>query len=346
MSESAQATLREILSQTQAWEQALQVVNEHRAELRDLDLGRYEQIIFIGCGSTHYLSVSAAAVMQSLSGLICRGLPSSEIILAPESIFTNNRGKTLLVAVSRSGTTTETLRGVQTFREGAYGDVITITNYGSSELASMGDINLVIENGQEKSVAQTKSFASMFVAANAVASLMSNREELLEDMKSLGAVGEQVLHKHHQEIKTIGEDRRIAQFFFLGSGLNYGLACELSLKMKEMSLSVSEPFHFLEFRHGPKSMITPSTLVIGLYSDRNYLHERAVIDEVASLQGSALSLGEAGASINFNSGLPEVIRGVLFLPLLQLMAYHRSIHMGLDPDHPRNLSAVIELDLP
>ena len=135
---SAQATLREILTQTLAWEEALKIVHGHQAELEKFDIQRYAQVIFIGCGSTHYLSMSAAAVMQTLSGVICRGIPSSEIVLTPENILTDNKRKSLLVAVSRSGTTTETLRGVEKFREGDYGDVITITNYGNSELARMG----------------------------------------------------------------------------------------------------------------------------------------------------------------------------------------------------------------
>lgn len=346
MPASTNATLGEIMSQTQAWEEAIQVVQHHRDELLSLDLEDYEQIIFIGCGSTHYLSLSAAAIMQSLSGLICRGLPSSEIILAPESVFTPRRSKTLLIAVSRSGTTTETLRALRVFRENFPGNVISVTNYADSDLARSGDINLVIENGRERSVAQTRSFASMLVATTALASLVSGQEELLEAMQSLAKTGDYLMQTYHPDVKTIAEYRKIKQFFFLGSGPNYGLASEVSLKMKEMSLSVSEPFHFLEFRHGPKSMVTPGSLVVALLSERNYRLENAVVDEVASLGAEVLSLGETGATVNFNSGLPEAVRGVLFLPLLQLMAYHRAVDKGLDPDHPRNLTAVIQLDLP
>ena len=64
--------------------------------------------------------------------------------------------------------------------------------------------------------------------------------------------------------QSIGADLDLDRFYFLGSGPRYGLACELSLKMKEMSLTHSEPFHFMEFRHGPMSMVTESTVIVGL----------------------------------------------------------------------------------
>ena len=83
----------------------------------------------------------------------------------------------------------------------------------------------------------------------------------------------------------MGRDASLDRFYWLGSGPRQGLACELSLKMKEMSLTHSEPFHFMEFRHGPKSMVTPQTLVVGLRSTRNGPAESAVLEDVKALGG-------------------------------------------------------------
>ena len=120
--------------------------------------------------------------------------------------------------------------------------------------------------------------------------------------------------------------------------------------MKEMSLSHSEPFHFLEFRHGPKSMVTETTLVVGLVSDHNRDQELRVLNEMSTLGASVISLGEhvepigQGASFSFDSEIVENAREVLYLPPLQLLALERAVAKGLNPDRPRNLDAVVQLD--
>jgi glucosamine--fructose-6-phosphate aminotransferase (isomerizing) len=91
-------------------------------------------------------------------------------------------------------------------------------------------------------------------------------------------------------------------------------------------------------------MICESAAVIGLLSSVNARHEQSVLDEMQAMRAQVLSLGEADADVCFESGLPEEIRNVLYLPVLQLMAYYRSIAKGLDPDNPRNLSAVVHLE--
>ena len=145
--------------------------------------------------------------------------------------------------------------------------------------------------------------------------------------------------------RKVGENLDLDRFYFLGSGPRYGLACETNLKMKEMTLTHSEPFHFFEFRHGPMSMVTNTTAIIGMRSSVNASHEQTVLDEMQNLGGQILSLGESDADVAFESHLPEEVRNVLHLPVLQLMAFYRARAKGLDPDNPRNLSAVIHLDV-
>ena len=113
--------------------------------------------------------------------------------------------------------------------------------------------------------------------------------------------------------------------------------------MKEMSLSESEPFHFFEFRHGPVSMVDKQTCLVGLLSSSRYEDEIKVIEEAKTYGAQSITLGETGAKVNFASGVPEPVRGVLYLPVLQLMAYFRAVSFGLNPDQPRHLNAVVEL---
>ena len=341
-------TRQEILSQPAAWAQALEVVEQARPALAALLQAEYDQVLFTGCGSTYYLSLAAAALFQETTGRIARAVPGGELLLNPDTILRGAAApaaRTLLVAVSRSGSTTETVRAVEQFRRQQRGPVIVITNYGEQPLAGLGDVALVIPAGQETSVAQTRSFAAMYVAATALSLQAAGREADYQSMAQLPAVGSRLLTTYAALAQEIGESLAFDRFYFLGSGLRYGLACEVNLKMKEMTLTHSEPFHFLEFRHGPMSMVSPQAVIVGLVSEKNGAHERAVLNEMRAMGGQILALGESDAEIAFLSGIPEVARAVLYLPVLQLLAWHRSLAKGLNPDQPNNLTAVVTLDL-
>lgn len=343
MATSGQYTLTEIQTQPAAWEEALAVVTQQAESAQRLWAGGgYDQVIFTGCGSTYYLSLAGAALMQELTGRAAKAVPGGELVLYPASAYAA-RSRTLLVAVSRSAETSETLQAVKLFRQNQSGDVITIVNYPDRPLATQGDINFVIPAGQEESIAQTRSFASMYVAATALAALLANRQDLLQTMHHLPEVGRRLLTRYSELAQAQGGNLELDRFYFLGSGPRYGLACETNLKMKEMSLTHSESFHFLEFRHGPISMAGPSALVVGLLSDANREHEAAVLRDAQRLGGQILTLGETDTDIAFGSGVPEAVRNVLYLPVLQLLGCYRALAKGLNPDRPNNLEAVVKL---
>jgi glucosamine--fructose-6-phosphate aminotransferase (isomerizing) len=333
------ATYVEIKSQTDAWAQALDVIRA--ASLPDAE--KYEQVIFTGCGSTYYLSLAAAALYQELTGRAARAVPGGELLLNSQTVVRDNIPH-LLVAISRSGTTTETVKAVEKFKKENRGDVVVISNY-DEVLSRLADVNIVIDKGQEESVAQTRSFASMFVAMTAMCARMAGRDDLVDAMSALPEAGQRLMRDFEPVAREIGENLSFDRFYFLGSGIRYGLACEGNLKMKEMTLTHSEPFHSLEFRHGPMSMVNENAVVVGMLSDANRAHEAMVLSEMKMLGGTVTSLGESDADISFKSQTPEQVRGVLYLPVLQLMAFYRSIAKGLNPDRPANLTAVVKLDL-
>ena len=331
-------TYNEIKTQTEAWAQALDVVKAAHLPMAD----SYNQVLFTGCGSTYYLSLAAAALYQELTGRVGRAIPGGELLLNPNTVLTEQ--KTLLVAISRSGTTTETVKAVEKFKTEKRGDVVVVSNY-DEVLSRMADVNIVIDKGQEQSVAQTRSFAAMYVAVTAMCAQMAGRGDMITAMSNLPEVGNSVIGKYEAWSKSIGENLDFDRFYFLGSGIRYGLACEVNLKMKEMTLTHSEPFHFLEFRHGPMSMVNGKAVIVGMLSDANRVYEAKVLEEMTALGGTVASLGEADADVEFGSGIPESVRCVLYLPVLQLMALYRSLAKGLNPDRPENLTAVVKLNL-
>lgn len=339
------ATYQEIISQPSAWEEAINEVRKSSPSFfPQWKSAHFTYAIFTGCGSTYYLAISAASFFTEMTGIPARAVPAGDLYLYPKA-YIPERERILLVAISRSGSTSETVAAVQRFQRADQGFVVVITNYPDSPLARAGDQAILIPAGREISVAQTRSFSSMFLAATGLTASLANRGDLLEAMLGLPAIGMRLIENFTSAAQEIGASQEIDRFYFLGSGVRYGLASEASLKMKEMTLSHSEPFHFLEFRHGPMAMVTNGTLVVGLLSEMRRTHEKAVLDEMHTLGARILSLGENETMVNFDSRLPEEIRDVLYLPVLQLIACSRSVSKGLNPDQPLHLNAVVSLEL-
>lgn len=343
MAAYADFTWDEIQSQPHAWEQSLANIATSELELLKLALSMdYEQVILTGCGSTYYLAIAAAASLREIAQTDALALPASELWLNPNTCFPSPR-QTLLIALSRSGETTETLRAVEAFRHAQRGPILTLSCYADRPLAHMGDVNLVLPAGQERSIAQTRAFSSLYIGTLAFASLRAKRSYLYEALHQLPVACSTILEQAHETARTLGNDQSITRCFFLGSGARYGLAAELSLKMKEMSLSESEPFHMLEFRHGPQSMARQGTLIVGLLSEAQRQHEEAVLNEMERLGASVVRVGSPPADIQL-AALPEAIRGPLYLPFGQMLAYERAIARGLTPDRPSQLEAVVRLE--
>ncbi len=343
MTEPGQYTEQEILSQPQAWTDTIKLLRSQQAETElFLKKGDFNQVLFTGCGSTYYLSLAAAGLYQQLTGRVARGVPASELWLNPDNYYLADR-KTLLVAVSRSGETSETLNACEAFKADKRGMLLTLSCYPEYPLSKQGDLNLVFPSGQEQSIAQTRAFTTLYLATIGLACILGGHGDICRMMDKLPALGENCLKLARPWAVRFGRDNKLDRFYFLGSGLRYGLACELSLKMKEMSLSHSEPFHFMEFRHGPKSMVTDSALMIGLVSKSNGIYEKKVVEEMSALGAGTFTLAPEGGDIAYSSDLPEALMNVLYLPPGQLLAFERSIAQGLNPDKPHLLDAVVRL---
>jgi glucosamine--fructose-6-phosphate aminotransferase (isomerizing) len=123
------------------------------------------------------------------------------------------------------------------------------------------------------------------------------------------------------------------------------------LKMKEMSLSLSEAYQFMEFRHGPMSMANDKTLILGMVSEAGWEYEAAVLSEMRARGATVLAITPkslppacADEQVLLPAGLTDLERGALYLPTLHQIIYAHTLRKGLNPDLPNNLTAVINLD--
>lgn len=344
-------SLREITTQTESWQGALksvELLDDALLTLVRRNTGR--RILFIGCGSTHYLAQFAAPYFQGVTGMPCRAVPSSELLLLTDTVVTSDEPAPLVVALSRSGETSETVLAVQKMRARG-SDALTISCYEGTPLSAASALTVGIAAGREESYAQTRSFAGMLVAVQALAALVADDEALMAELRRLPALGGEVIRRSEGMARSFCKER-YKRITYLGSGALYGLAGEATVKMKEMSLSTAEGFHFMEFRHGPMALVDEEHLTVGLLSDGVRDYEVGVLRDLRARGGQVLAvghdveglLGTVGSVFDLGAPLSERARAVLYLPFLQLLAYYRAMGRGLDPDRPRNVVMAIRLD--
>jgi glucosamine--fructose-6-phosphate aminotransferase (isomerizing) len=341
-------TYQEIMSQGATWERIIQFVDKMPSSLKDWIKEKHLQTIFTGCGSAYYLSISASIIWQTLTGRIARPVHASEIWFHPEVYLTKDIP--MLVATSRSGETTETIRAMETYINKTGKEPLAITCSPELEIGSLTNRILDASDANEKGVAQTRSITSMYILTQIAACIAAEKPELIKKIRQIPSFFQPMINEYHPLAKEIASRTELDHIVFLGTGINYGLACEAHLKMKEISLSHAEAYPFMEFRHGPKSIITKNSLVVGLVSDQTRDAELKVLEEMKELGATVLELADSADDfipdyrIHLNANLDDITRGPLYMPVLQLLAYHRAIMKGLDPDQPAHVDTVVKLD--
>ncbi len=347
--ERGRHALAEIRNQPAAWAGTLQVVEANAEQLRTL-CQDVQSVIFTGCGSGLNVAWAIAAAFQNFTGLPARAVPAADFIFFPKIVFPQHQHN-LVVAISRSGDTTETVNACAAAQ--AHGSkTLAITCYPESRLAKMADFALVLEAANEKAVVTTQSLTSMVLCGQGLTALVSGRQDYLKQLQNLPVIGNEVLAKTHQIGRKIGQNLGISRFAFVGNGPYYGLARECQLKIKEMTLLPSDSYPMLEFRHGPKSNVNRQMLVTLLMSDAARNAEIEFLEEMKALGGSTLVLcDQAGVQLSqladtiveLDCGLPDFVRDVLYMPVVHFLAYYRSLLEGQDPDYPANLDYAVIL---
>lgn len=343
-------SLAEILSQAQCWETCLTELTRSET-LKEIEtrFGRSEDWLFIGCGSSYYVALAAAATMKSLTGRRTQAIPASEILLYPELVF--SAAPCVPVLISRSGQTSEVLKAAEVLKERGIPSVAISCAPGQS-LEKLATITITLP-ADEQSTVMTRSFTSMLLALQFLAGRIAGNEAYCNELLSMPELAATALARIPDRIREFVSHHTFANHVCLGHGPFYGLACEYALKITEMSISTAQVFHSLEFRHGPKSVVTPETLLIFLLSEHGYEAECDLLEEVKSLGGAALVVcnqssarvrAAADLLVELQLPLPELARLAPSLVPGQLLALYTGLKKGLNPDLPRYLTRAVILD--
>lgn len=344
--------LSEILSQPQCWSACLTLLDDGpQANEAAKMLSTADECLFVGCGSSYYVALAAAACWNKLTGLRARAIPASELLLFPDLVLANGRNF-CPVLISRSGRTSEVLKAAE-FLQSKNIPSLAITCAPGQSLEKLATRTICLTPADERSTVMTRSFTSMLLAIQYLAATVSKQQKIADDLRRLPQVADGFLNSLPRRVREFVGTYQFADYICLGQGPFFGLACESALKLTEMSVSYGQSFHTLEFRHGPKSVVSAETLLLFLLSDAGYEEECDVLAEMKSLGGTTLVVANkadarartsADFLVELGMDLPEFTRVAPCIFTGQLMGLYTGLKKGLDPDHPRHLSRVVVLN--
>jgi glucosamine--fructose-6-phosphate aminotransferase (isomerizing) len=273
-------------------------------------------------------------------------------MLFPDSALLRTPGLQAVI-ISRSGETSEALRAAELLRKQHEVPTLGVTCGTQTPLEAGTDLCLALHSANDKSPVMTRSFTSMLMSLQLLAARLSRDTKFVTEMEQAAARCASLIGSWAQSVENFVTGRNFSAYAFLGQGPFYGIAREAALKLTEMSCSFGQPFHCLEFRHGPKAIVTPDTCLTFFLSETGGAAERKVLVDMKELGATVVAIcNRADSQVRSNSDLVfelgadvrELAMLAPFVVPIQLMGYHTGVKKGLTPDHPRNLSRVVLLD--
>ena len=316
-----------------------------------------QRIVLVACGTSYHAAIVGRFMMERLTGVASEVDIGSEFryrdaVLGPE---------TLVIALSQSGETADTLGAVKAARaKGA--PIVGITNVVGSALSREATGTLYTHAGPEIGVASSKTFTATLVALYLLALWLGRRRGALlaedgrkhiQGLLELPRLMEQTLEMENAVAELAREVSRHKNFLFLGRGINYPLALEGALKLKELSYVHAEGYPAGEMKHGPIALLEDGFPVVALNPrDSSYDRMMGNLEEVRAREGRVIAIGHEGdrelrAKADIMLSVP--VAGDLLTPMLlsipmQLLAYHMAVRLGRDVDQPRNLAKSVTVE--
>lgn len=318
-------TERVIRAQFPVWEEVLVM------EPPDLGTG---PLVVVGCGTSYYLAQILASVANA-SGRPAVAVPAAEWQLRPETYLADpDRVRPLVLGLSRSGATTETIAALAASRQRGHATA-ALTCEPQSPICAAADRAFVLPTDAREGIVMSVSASAMLLAGlrGLGVALPPRLPALARDlMDRMGEVAPPLVQ---------GRDYVV----YLGAGPLHGLAREGALKLQEMSLTHAQAFHPMEFRHGPVSLIDGRSLVVLLAAQASAAEEARLSAELGAKGAAVIGFGAPGdLAFDLPADLPDAVRAVAILPALQLLGEIVARSKGLDSTAPRHLTKVVVLD--
>ena len=329
-------------------------LQEQYLDLMTTFLDRAGEVFLVACGTSYHACLAASYMFSKLAMLATHPIIASE--------FVEQHGRavnidSVLLAVSQSGETADTLEAVECARQRA-ATVLGLTNIIGSTLTRVARAYVCQQSGPEIGVAATKTFTSQLSVLSQLALRLAKKrgkvshveiEQLEEKLEQIPDIVEKVIETQEEKIKQLAKKYRDKQcFFFLGRGVSSASALEGRLKLLEIAYAPALAFPAGESKHGPISLIEPGFPVIFVCPKDDT--RKTIVGNIMEMKARGASIiavieegdeeikGLADDYIEIPRGMPEVLSPIPYVIPQQLFAYYMAVERNCDPDQPRNLA--------
>lgn len=316
-----------------------------------------DHIQILACGTSYHAALVTKYWIEAIANLPCSVEIASEFRY--RKVFMP--AKTLIVTISQSGETADTLAALQKAKKLGILGALTICNVPNSALVRESDLSLMTEAGPEIGVASTKAFTTQLVALQLLTIVLARRHglteeqeaKMVEELQQLPDLCDAVLalDSHIEKVSQAFIDKHHA--LFLGRGVQYPIALEGALKLKEISYIHAEAYPAGELKHGPLALVDSEMPIVAVAPNDDLLDKlKSNLEEVQARGGQLFVFADTDA--NFTStedcvviDLPKVpynLSPIVFTLPLQLLSYHVAVLKGTDVDQPRNLAKSVTVE--
>ncbi|MBU0616281.1 MAG: glutamine--fructose-6-phosphate transaminase (isomerizing) [Planctomycetes bacterium] len=355
---------KEILEQPEALRNCMRGridLDEDRVVLGGLtsvarELIKAKRIILTACGTAWHAGLVGEFLIEELARIPCETEYASEFRYRNPII----EDGTVIIAISQSGETIDTLAALREGREkGAM--VLWIVNSVGSTIARETDGGIYLHVGPEIGVASTKAFVGQVTVLALIAAFLGRRRHLsaavchdyLAELLKIPEAVEQALTLSDQTREIAARFVEVENWLYLGRGMQYPIALEGALKLKEISYIHAEGLPAAEMKHGPIALINEDMPVVVL-APRGHWYEKSLgnIEEVRSRGGRVIAVATEGDDgikavadhVLYVPDIPELLQPLVTVIPLQLLAYHAAVLRGCDVDKPRNLAKAVTVE--
>jgi len=327
-------------------------------EAKPEDWKAFNQILILACGTSYYSACVAKYWLEDIAGI------PTQVEIASEYRYrtTVPNPKTLIVVVSQSGETADTLAALRHAKSLGHQYTLAICNVASSAMVRETEWHFLTKAGAEIGVASTKAFTTQLLALYLLAVSIAKRDgrispekekELLRELRHLPKALHAVLALEPQIIAWSDAFAKCENALFLGRGMHYPIALEGALKLKEISYIHAEAYPAGELKHGPLALVTDKMPVVTVAPNDALLEKlKSNMQEVKARGGKLYVFADQDTHISSSDGinvikLPEhygSLSPILHVVPLQLLAYHTACARGTDVDKPRNLAKSVTVE--
>lgn len=342
-------TEKEIFSQYEALEKSLSYLKEQRNKIESfLKEADYGSLVFTGSGSSYSLCRSGEMSVKVHTNYNASAVAAGDLMLNYPH-YKNIIKNSLLIAPSRSGSTSEVIKSVKKAKKDFDIPVLSISANEDSDLSRLADFNLALPWAFDESVCQTRTVTNLYLTQLFIIAILSEKENLIKDIEIAVSNGEDYIAEYKDTLEQIGKDDSWDKVIVLGDSELEGIADEAAIAFKEIPRIPSNYYHILDVRHGPMVLVDNKTLVILACSPFDESYQQDLIRELQEkgAQVVTCSYNETNIESDYNIEVEVFdnygVMGIPFILVPQVIAFKKAMSKNINPDKPESLDPWIEL---